>query len=121
MKKRSAKPGRAFFEAAPAQDLFVQEQRQAKLLDYVGALAGIDELFDFAAMAAKLDEVCPAGDRSKGGRPAYATEVLVRMVMLQGLYIRAVTLAHNTLALSIKCAMYNARRLVWLERQEALA
>lgn len=86
MKKRRSKPGRAFFEAAPAQDLFVQEQRQAKLLDYVGALAGIDELFDFGAMAAKLDEVCPAGDRSKGGRPGYTTEVLVRMVMLQGLY-----------------------------------
>ena len=45
MSKRSSKPGRAFFEAAPGQDLSVQKQRQAKLLNYVGALAGIDELF----------------------------------------------------------------------------
>jgi hypothetical protein len=36
MSKTSTKPGRAFFEVAPAEDLFVQEQRQAKLLDYVG-------------------------------------------------------------------------------------
>ncbi len=86
MSKPSTKPGRAFFEVAPAEDLFVQEQRQAKLLDYVGALAGIDELFDFEAMAAKLDEVCPIADRSKGGRPPYATQVLVRMVVVQGLY-----------------------------------
>jgi len=86
MSKPSTKPGRAFFEVAPAEDLFVREQRQAKLLDYVGALAGIDELFDFEAMAAKLDEVCPSADRSKGGRPPYATQVLVRMVVLQGLY-----------------------------------
>ena len=86
MSKPSTKPGRAFFKVAPAEDLFVQEQRQAKLLDYVAALAGIDELLDFEAMAAKLDEVCPVADRSKGGRPPYATQVLVRMVVLQGLY-----------------------------------
>lgn len=67
MSKRSTKPGRALFEAAPAEDLFVQEQHQAKLLDYVGALAGIDELFDFEAMAVKPDEVCPSADVGRPG------------------------------------------------------
>jgi len=33
-----------------------------------------------------VDKACPRADRSKGGRPPYPTEALVRMVFLQGLY-----------------------------------
>ncbi|MEY2874134.1 MAG: hypothetical protein RLZZ373_1505 [Pseudomonadota bacterium] len=75
-----------FFPPDPPDDRSVRQQRQAKLEGYVQTLAAMDELIDFAAMAAAVDTACPRPDRSKGGRPPYPTEVLVRMVFLQGLY-----------------------------------
>jgi IS5 family transposase len=79
------KPSAFFPEEAP-DDLFLVRQRKAKLEGYVQSLAAMDELIDFGAMTAAVDRACPRPDRSKGGRPPYATEVLVRMVFLQGLY-----------------------------------
>ena len=79
------KPSAFFPEEAP-DDLFLVRQRKAKLEGYVQSLAAMDELIDFGAMAAAVDRTCPRPDRSKGGRPPYATKVLVRMVFLQGLY-----------------------------------
>ena len=68
-----------FFPPDPPDDRSVRQQRQAKLEGYVQTLAAMDELIDFAAMAAAVDTACPRPDRSKGGRPPYPTEVLVRM------------------------------------------
>lgn len=79
------KPSVFFPEEVP-DDMFVLKQRKAKLEGYVQTLAAMDELIDFSAMAGAVDTACPRADRSKGGRPPYATEVLVRMVFLQGLY-----------------------------------
>lgn len=76
----------SFFPEQAADDLFVVQQLKAKLEGFVQSLAAMDELIDFAAMAGAVDKACPRPDRSKGGRPPYATEVLVRMVFLQGLY-----------------------------------
>jgi IS5 family transposase len=76
----------SFFPEEAADDLFVVQQRKAKLEGYVQTLAAMNELIDFAAMAAAVDKACPRADRSKGGRPPYSTEALVRMVFLQGLY-----------------------------------
>ena len=76
----------SFFPEEAADDLFVVQQRKAKLEGYVQTLAAMDELIDFAAMATAVDKACPRADRSKGGRPPYPTEALVRMVFLQGLY-----------------------------------
>ncbi len=76
----------AFFRREPKIDLFVQDTREAKLGNFVANLAAIDELVDFGAVAAEVDEACPRPDRSKGGRPPYATEVMVRMLFLQALY-----------------------------------
>jgi len=76
----------AFFQDQPATDLFVQEHRQAKLGSYVANLAAMDGLIDFGAVANAVDAACPRADRSKGGRPPYPTEVMVRMVFLQSLY-----------------------------------
>lgn len=70
----------SFFPEQAADDLFVVQQRKAKLEGFVQSLAAMDELIDFAAMASAVDKACPRPDRSKGGRPPYATEVLVRMV-----------------------------------------
>lgn len=76
----------AFFARRPSTDLFVQEQREGKLGSYVAKLAAMDELIDFAAVAAQVDQACPRADRSRGGRPPYPTEIMVRMVFLQALY-----------------------------------
>lgn len=76
----------AFFARRPVADLFVQEQREGKLSSYVAKLAAMDGLIDFAVVAAQVDRACPRPDRSKGGRPPYATEVMVRMAFLQSLY-----------------------------------
>ncbi|MES7744573.1 IS5 family transposase, partial [Cutibacterium acnes] len=46
----------------------------------------MDELIDFAAIAAQVDAACPRADRSKGGRPPYPTEVMVRLLFIQSLY-----------------------------------
>jgi transposase, IS5 family len=76
----------SFFPEEAADDLFVAQQRKAKLAGYMQTLAAMDELIDFTAMASAVDKACPRADRSKGGRPPYPTEALVRMVFLQGLY-----------------------------------
>ena len=79
------KPSGFFPEEAP-DDMFLLRHRKAKLEGYVQTLAAMDTLIDFSSMAASVDTACPRADRSKGGRPPYPTEVLVRMVFLQGLY-----------------------------------
>lgn len=75
-----------FWKSQPVTDLFIQEQRQAKLGSYVAKLATMDELIDFAAIAAAVDAACPRADRAKGGRPPYPTQIMVRLVFLQSLY-----------------------------------
>lgn len=75
-----------FFPEEAVDDLFLARQRKAKLEGYVQTLAAIDALVDFTAMASAVDAACPRADRSKGGRPPYPSEALVRMVFLQGLY-----------------------------------
>ncbi|MEG1834333.1 MAG: transposase, partial [Burkholderiaceae bacterium] len=62
------------------------DQRAAKLDGFVSQLAAIDGWVDFGTIAAKIETVCPAPDRSRGGRPPYATEVMVRLLFLQALY-----------------------------------
>jgi IS5 family transposase len=79
------KPSSFFPEDIP-DDMFVVQRRKAKLEGYVQTLSAMDALIDFSAMAAAVDEACPRPNRGKGGRPAYPTEALVRMVFLQGLY-----------------------------------
>lgn len=75
-----------FWNHRPEADLFVQEHRQAKLGQYVAKLAAMDELIDFGAIAAAVDKAMPRADRARGGRPPYATEIMVRLVFLQSLY-----------------------------------
>lgn len=76
----------AFWRRQPGGDLFVQDQRQAKLGGFIANLAAMDELIDFSAIAAQVDVACPRADRSKGGRPPYPTEVMVRLLFIQSLY-----------------------------------
>jgi len=76
----------AFWRRQPSSDLFVQDQRQDKMGGFIANLAAMDELIDFAAVATQVDAACPRPDRSKGGRPPYPTEVMVRLVFIQSLY-----------------------------------
>lgn len=41
---------------------------------------------DLGATVAEVDAACPRPDRSKGERPPYATEVMVRLLFIQALY-----------------------------------
>lgn len=75
-----------FWRRQPSTDLFVQEQRQDKMGGFIANLAAMDELIDFAAIAAQVDSACPRPDRSKGGRPPYPTEIMVRLLFIQSLY-----------------------------------
>ena len=61
----------SFWRSQPGADLFVQDQRQAKLGGFIANLAAMDELIDSAAIAARVATACPRADRSKGGRPPY--------------------------------------------------
>ncbi len=45
---------------------------------------------------------------------ARGEHVFAGLEQLGGKCVRALTLARNELALLIKCAVYNAKRLVWL-------
>lgn len=76
----------AFWRRQPTTDLFVQDQRQAKLGNFIASLAAMDELIDFAAIATEVDRACPRPDRSQGSRPPYPTEVMVRLLFIQSLY-----------------------------------
>jgi hypothetical protein len=48
----------SFFPEEAADDLFMAQQRKAKLEGYMQTLAAMDELIDFAAMAAAVDKAC---------------------------------------------------------------
>jgi len=67
-------------------DKAVQQQRDKKLVQYTASLDRMAELVDFVAVAAAVDGACPRPDRGKGGRPPYATALMVKVVFLQALY-----------------------------------
>ena len=67
-------------------DLFSADHRRKKI-DHLGdPLAEIGKYIDFAALAAQLDQVAPRPVSSQGGRPAFPTETMVRILVLKRLY-----------------------------------
>jgi hypothetical protein len=66
--------------------VFVRHHRDQKLQQYTGSLERMAELVDFGKVAAAVDAACPRPDHSKGGRPPYPTETMVRVLFLQALY-----------------------------------
>lgn len=67
-------------------DLFADHIRKNKRDELGDPLAVISRHIDFAALAALIDGLFPRGDGRKGGRPAYPTEVMVRILVLKRLY-----------------------------------
>ncbi len=67
-------------------DLFAQASRQHKRDALGDPLQVIARHIDFAELARLVDALIERGDGRKGGRPAYPTEVMVRILVLKRLY-----------------------------------
>jgi IS5 family transposase len=66
--------------------LFAEQERETKLDKIGDALSHLAEHVDFAALAAEIDEAAPRPGRERGGRPPFATELMVRVLVIQQLY-----------------------------------
>ncbi|WP_225976188.1 IS5 family transposase, partial [Paracidovorax avenae] len=67
-------------------DLFADASRQHKRDEMGDPLQVIARHIDFAELARLVDALIERGDGRKGGRPAYPTEVMVRILVLKRLY-----------------------------------
>lgn len=66
--------------------LFAQAGRERKLQEMDDPLEVIARHIDFAALASLAEPSLGRSDRRQGGRPAYPTEVMVRILVLKRLY-----------------------------------
>ena len=66
--------------------LFAAQERDAKRNKLGDVLQMLDRHVDFVALAAEVDRAVPRPDRSRGGRPPFPTEVMVRILLLQQLF-----------------------------------
>ena len=67
-------------------DLFADAARKAKIETLGDPMQIIIRHIDFDHLTQVLDELLPRGDPTKGGRPPYPTEVMVRILILEHLY-----------------------------------
>ena len=66
--------------------LFAAEEREHKLDRKGDLLAVLSTHVDVAALAVEMDRLAPRPSETRGGRPPYPTEVMVRVLILQQLY-----------------------------------
>ncbi|MFC7519291.1 IS5 family transposase [Xanthomonas populi] len=66
--------------------LFAGEERDAKRQQLNDPLALLSRHIDFAGITRAVDAKLALGPKAKGGRPAWPTEVMVRVLLLQQLY-----------------------------------
>ena len=58
----------------PKADLFVQERRQDKLVQFTGVLKKLEQLVDWSGLAAAVNKATGReAPQPKGGRPLYPT------------------------------------------------
>lgn len=67
-------------------DLFAEASRQHKRDEVGDPLQVIARHIDFGALAGLVDALIERGDGRRGGRPAYPTEVMERILVLKRLY-----------------------------------
>lgn len=67
-------------------DLFAHEAHERKIDTLGDPLQVVAEHIDFGELAGLIDELYPRGGGSKGGRPPYPSEVMVRVLILKRLY-----------------------------------
>lgn len=72
--------------SAIKDDLFAAEHRREKIDRLGDPLVEIEAHIDFGALAAEVDRIAPRPDSAQGGRPAFPTETMVRIVVLKRLY-----------------------------------
>lgn len=66
--------------------LFAPEERAAKRDRLGDPLQVLDRAIDFGALARAVDAKLTLGDRGRGGRPPYPTELMIRLLVVQQLY-----------------------------------
>lgn len=71
--------------SAIKHDLFAPQLREGQIDRLGDPLAGIEACIDFQALAGAVDEAASREVSTKGGRPAYPTETLVRILVLKRL------------------------------------
>jgi transposase len=72
--------------SAVKTSLFAAEEREHKLDRKGDLLAVLNTHVDFAALAVEMDRIAPRPSETRGGRPPFPTEVMVRVLILQQLY-----------------------------------
>lgn len=72
-------------KSAIKTDLFSAESRREKMDNLGDPLLEIAKYIDFAALAAEVDRASPRRTSPLGGRPAFPTEVMVRILVLKRL------------------------------------
>lgn len=65
------------------ESLFAASERESKLTALGDVLQQLDELIDFGQIARDVEESLPCSDRSKGGRPSYPVELMIRILVVQ--------------------------------------
>jgi transposase, IS5 family len=65
------------------KDKQAPEYHRRKIEQLGDPLLSLDHYIDFSALAASVDSVCPRIISPKGGRPAFPTEVMVRILILK--------------------------------------
>jgi hypothetical protein len=66
--------------------LFAAQERDAKQNKLGDVLQVLDRHVDVVALAAEVGRAAPRPDRSRGGRPPFPTEVMVRILLLQQMF-----------------------------------
>ena len=70
----------------PRISMFAEHEREDRRSKIGDPLVGLSKHVDFDALAARVDAAAPRLSRNKGGRPPYATLLMVKILMLQQLY-----------------------------------
>jgi len=65
------------------ESLFAASERESRLDKLGDVLQRFDEVIDFGAVARDVEQALPSRDRSKGGRPPYPIEMMVRILVAQ--------------------------------------
>jgi len=66
--------------------LFAAEERESKLNKLGDVLQSLDEHIDFTALSCAIDKAAPRPSRAKGGRPPFASELMVRVLVVQQMF-----------------------------------
>ncbi|MBI2771249.1 MAG: IS5 family transposase [Burkholderiales bacterium] len=73
--------------AKPQSDMFAGQARHSKLAQYTRVLNRLNALVDWSGLAKAVNDATGReGERPKGGRPPYPTQVMLKIVVLQQLY-----------------------------------